>query len=519
MRRYAFALFAGLASTAAAAEPVALSGALPERTIRAAMEMAEVPGLAVTVLRRGAPAVTRAFGRRDVARDLPVTPRTVFAVGSISKTFTVAALSMLADTGRLDWDAPVRRYAPDLRVASGPLADVATVRDLITHRTGMPRHDALWYLHAYDRAGLLRRLRYLRPAVPPRTVFAYSNLMVAAAGRVLSRIEGAEWETVVWRRLLAPLGMTRTRLGLAGFRAASDRASPYFPGDNGREDIPLRDTDPIAPAAAVYTDAVELGRFLQMLMNGGVFGGKRLLSERAVGAMRTKQIATGRHRSYPELGPIDYGMGLYLSRYRGHALAYHPGVIDGYAAMISFLPADGLGVAVLSNLSGSNPVPAIASYAIYDRLLGLRPIDWLGRLRARIAARANRQPTAAPEPLGPPLHPLAGYAGEYGHPAYGRIGIRASGDPADPNAALSGALHGIRFALVPAGGDAWQVAETAWPLRAGLRFLFGFDGGTQAVRITTPLADGPTYRLQAGDMVFTRVQKSGGGGRPALQPR
>jgi hypothetical protein len=219
--------------------------------------------------------------------------------------------------------------------------------------------------------------------------------------------------------------------------------------------------------------------------------------------MRRQWIATGRGRSYPERGPTFYGMGFYLSTYRGHALVYHPGVIDGFAAMISFLPDDGMGVVVLSNLSGSNPAPSIVSYAVYDRLLGLAPLPWIERLRARREARAARASRKAPAkaPSTAPPRPALSYTGDYSHPAYGRLAIRAASDTT-----LSGTLHGTRFTLIHRGGDIWQVAETAWPLRAGLRVSFAFDGGARATRLATPLADGPTYRLQAGDMVFTRIR-------------
>jgi len=312
---------------------------------------------------------------------------------------------------------------------------------------------------------------------------------------------------VMRRRILDPLGMTRARLTLAGFRAAADRASPYFPGEDGRIATPLRDTGPVAPAAALYADVLEMGRYLRLLLDDGVVDGKPVLSRRAVREMRRARIATGRAAPWPERGLTRYGMGLYLSSYRGHALVYHPGVIDGYSAMLSFLPLDGIGVIVLSNLSGGNPVPSVVSYAIYDRLLGLPPVPWIDRLRARRAARAAQKALPPPPepPASAPPRPAAAYAGDYQHPAYGRLAIRAAPGGQGAGVTLDGELHGIRFTLIHTDGDTWRVAETAWPLRAGLRFRFRFDGGARAVALATPLADGPTYRLRAGDMVFTRV--------------
>jgi hypothetical protein len=198
-------------------------------------------------------------------------------------------------------------------------------------------------------------------------------------------------------------------------------------------------------------------------------------------------------------------MGFYVSRYRGRKLVYHPGVIDGYAGMISFMPDDGLGMIVLTNLSGNNPVPRIVTFAAYDRLLGLEPLPWVERFKmpaispAISAPNAARRTTQPDKPSRPP-RALAAYAGAYDNPAYGRITIRAA-----DNGRLAGRLHDIRFALVHRAGDDWAVPETAWPLREGLEFSFRISADGIAERLATPLADGPTYRLQAGALSFTRV--------------
>jgi CubicO group peptidase (beta-lactamase class C family) len=481
----------------------------PDEAIRAAMTEWQVPGLAVAAVHGDRPAEIHVYGSRDPASGAPVTPRTLFAVGSIAKSFTVVALSQLAEAGRFDWDAPVRTYLPGFRLYSERLTETVTGRDLVTHRTGIPRHDALWSLHAYDSDQLMARLRFLRPAAPLRAVYAYNNLMVAAAGRAVARISRSSWREVVRTRILDPLGMARTRLTRAGFLVASDRARPTFMGDDGRVATPVVDTDPIAPAAAIYSDAEEMGAYLRMLVNGGAVAGRRIVSRESVRAMRTAEIAMGREAVYPEVAPRAYGMGLEVTRYRGHVLADHPGVIDGYAAMLAILPDDRLGVVVLSNMSGTNPVPRAVAYAVLDAALGLPQLPWAERLKDRhaawraartaaVAARAKHD-AAARAARTPPPRPLEAYAGDYENPAYGRMVIRADGG------GLAGALHAVRFALVHGTGDDWQVPETAWPLRAGLAMRFAFDGQAKAASLATPLADGPAYRLKAGDIVFRRA--------------
>lgn len=472
---------------------------LPDQIIREAMAAWQIPGLAVAVVRGSTTVAMRGYGQRDVERDLPVTPRTLFATGSITKSFTALGLAMLAADGRLEWDTPVATLVPGFRVHRTPLSGAVTLRHMLTHRTGMPRHDALWYLGAFNREELISRLRHLRPAAPLGAVFAYNNVMFAAAGHIAGHLAGRRWETLTRQRILAPLGMDRAKLSLAAFIAAPDRAAAYFPGDEGRVRIEARNTDPIGPAAAVYADITDMARYVRFHLADGAPAGRRLVDAAAVRMMHTPQTTIAEVSSFPEIGVTQYGLGFYVTTYRSRRLVYHPGVIDGYAGVISFMPDEGLGMIVMSNLSGRNPVPRIVTYTVYDRLLGLPPLPWAERFKARDAAIRRERTAVRPiVSAGPPPRPIAAYAGIFDNPAYGRMEIRADGK------GLVGMLHHLRFALVHGKDDSWLVPETAWPLRKGLKMTFHFDGGSKAVRLTTPLADGPTYRLQAGDITFTR---------------
>jgi len=484
------------AAVALALPQAARPAALPDAAIENAMNVWQVPGLAIAVV-QGATAVTTAtFGRRDIERNLPVTPRTLFATGSITKSFTALGLAMLAEDGRLEWDIPVADLAPGVRL-SGP---AVTLRHMLTHRTGMPRHDALWYLGRFNRGELIHRLRYLPPAAPLGVVFAYNTLMFATAGHVAGRLAGTSWEAFTRRRILSPLGMQGAKLSLAAFLAAPDRAAAYFPAEQGRLRIAARDTDAIGPAASLYADVTDMARYVRFHLAGAAPGKRRLVRSSTARMLLTPQTAIDGKPRFPEFGPTGYAFGFYATTYRGRRMLYHPGVIDGYAGLISLLPEHRLGIIVLSNLSGRNPVPKIVTYAVYDRLLGLPPLPWTKRFKASDAKfRTAPSPAGPMASTGPPPRPAMAYTGIFEHAAYGRMGIRAEGD------GLSGSLHRIRFALVHGKGDRWRVKETAWPLRKGLELTFHFGAGDTALRITTPLADGPTYRLQAGDMAFTRI--------------
>lgn len=497
-----FAILIGIVALASAARAAPSDTDAFDGLVARAMERWEVPAVAVAAVDRERVLMSRVYGRRNAEDGLPTTPRTLFAMGSIAKSFTVVALARQSESGALDWDAPASRYLPELRLQRIGNARAVSVRDLVAHRSGMHRHDALWYLHAYSRMELVRRLRYLAPFAPPGKAFQYSNLMVAAAGLVAARISGVPWETLVRDAILEPARLRDTRLSLAEFAAQPDRATGYFPGDDGRIRIPPRDTTAIAPAAAVYSSLRDMTRWLRFFVAGGVIDERRIVGTRALAALLVPRIGIPDAPGFDELGPVAYGMGFYVTTYRGRKLARHPGVIDGYAALLTFMPEHGFGVVVLTNRSGANPAPAVLSYAIYDRLLGLEPVSWIDRFPSVEQSRAARRAAAPGRKMSTPT-PMTldseSYAGFYRHPAYGTIEISGAG------AALRGRLHDITFPLRHVGGDEWEVAELCWPLRMGLRMRFriGPSGTVQA--LATPLADGPTYRHNPGDLVFVRL--------------
>ncbi len=506
-----FASFIGIAVMAASVTTrgAALDAEAIDRLVERSMARWEVPAVAVAAVDRGRVVLSRVHGLGDVERGLAVTSRTLFAVGSIAKSFTVVALARIAENGGLDWDAPASGYLPELRLRRLGNARPVSVRDLVTHRSGMHRHDALWYLHAYTRAGLIRRLRHLDPFAPPGEAFQYSNLMVAAAGQLAARISRRPWETVVEEGILGPARMSDTRLSLARFLAERDRAAGYFPGDNGRIRLPPRDTTAIAPAAAVYSNLHDMTRWLRILLAGGTIDGRRVAGASSIAEILTPRIAVPDDGRFAELGPIAYGMGFYLTSYRGRRLARHPGVIDGYAALMSFMPEHGLGIVVLTNRSGSNPVPAILSYAIYDRLLGFEPVPWIDRVPSaeRVRARRKSSDRVQRAAVGTPMNlALQSYTGIYRHPAYGSIEIATDGANS-----LTGRIHGIAFPLRHVGRDVWEVAEVRWPLRKGLLVHFRIGPSGRVTELTTPLADGPTYRHNPGDLTFARLPA----GRPS----
>ena len=414
--------------------PVAVAEAFTglDDFITATMAEWQVPGLAVGVIVDGEVVLARGFGYRDLEKQLPVTEHTNMAIGSNSKSFTVTLLAMLTDEGRLDWDRPVRDYLPDFRLYDDFATSEMTPRDLVTHQSGLPRHDNVWYGRPLSRTELFARLRHLEPNASFRSRYQYQNLMFMAAGHLAERITGSDWHRMVGDRIFAPLGMTRSTTSIRDNPASGDQALPYVLQSGVRSRVPFRDLDHMGPALSINSNVAEMLGYIRMHMDGGEYDGRRIISEENSSLMQQTQFAIPGESRFPELGQVSYGLGLRVGSYRGRKMVAHGGGVDGFISLMSWLPRERIGVIVLTNRSGDmNPVPTILAYNIYDRLLGLQAIDWTARnlelrdeQRARSAATA-RDLESGRTPGTLPSQELAAYEGRYHHPAYGSMTVRA----------------------------------------------------------------------------------------------
>lgn len=302
--------------------------------VRRLMARDQIPGVAVGVVERGQLVYARGFGYRDVENHLPMTPNTLFPLGSASKAFTATAIALLADEGRIALDAPVRNYLPDFSLEDPVASATLTTRDLLTHKSGLPRHDFFWYQAPFSRDELYRRLRFLEPSGPPRTRWRYNSLMFVVAGRIVERVSGESWESFVQARLLVPLNMRRTLLSPEAMEADSDHASPYALREGRAQRIPmLKRLSAIAPAGAVQSSVRDLARWLTFhatrspaLLGQGMW--------RELHRPQAKMPASDQ----PEVQHPYYALGWVHESYRGHPLVFHNGAIDGFTVHLGFLP-------------------------------------------------------------------------------------------------------------------------------------------------------------------------------------
>ena len=382
-------------------------------------------GMAVAVIQDGKVILAKGYGLRDLKAQKPVTTRTLFAIGSSTKSFTVTSLGALVDQGKLDWDKPVRDYLPDFRLMDQFATERMTPRDLVTHRSGLPRHDLMWYDSPFSRAELFSRLRYLEPSKDFRTTFQYQNLMFMTAGYLDEHVSGMKWEDHVRKVVLAPLGMSSTNFSVNDSQKSSDYSLPYSVVKENIKEIPFQNIDQIGPAGSINSDVEDMAKYVIMHMNKG----KGVISEKNETQMTSPQMSISGIGQDKELGAQSYGMGFFLTTYRGHYLVHHGGNIDGFSALVTFMPQDNIGIVILTNQNGST-VPTVVSYNVYDRLLGLDQIDWTKRVKERLdkakasEEEAKKKGYTAQRPGTHPSHDLADYAGDYEHPAYGVVSVK-----------------------------------------------------------------------------------------------
>ncbi len=400
-----------------------------EAVVNEALKTFKVPGLAMAIVKDDEVIFTKGFGYRDVEAKLPMTTDTLLAIGSASKAFTTFALATLVDEGKLEWDKPVRNYIHWFRLYDPVMAERLTPRDMVTHRSGLPRHDMVWYNNfTASREEFVKRLAYLQPSADLREKWQYNNLMFLTAGYLVEVLTGKEWEDAIRTLVFKPLDMTRTNFSVEDSQKDSDFAQPYRESDGKVEKIPFRNITNIGPAGSINSSVNKMSNWLIVHLNNGKFKEKQIIDAATLEDMHLSHMPTGATPSRPEISPADYGMGWFVDSYRGHRRVHHGGNIDGFSAMVSMLPQDGFGFVVLTNKNGT-PLPELIIRTTTDRLLEMESIDWLGEAAKRKAEgeeaekKAKQKKQIRRKPGTKLSHKIEEYAGDYSHPGYGELKV------------------------------------------------------------------------------------------------
>ncbi len=404
----------------------------------------KAPGCAIAIVEKQKVIYTGGFGYRDLENKLPATGNTLYDIGSSTKAFTCSLIGVLADEKKIDLDKPASRYLPSLRFSDPLLTLQVTPRDMMCHRTGLPRHDFAWYgAPDLSRDSLVKRIEYFEKTAEIRTRFQYNNFMLMALGAMAAEVEGGKtWEEQVQERFFKPLQMSHSQTGLDGVLGTADHALPYSTyKDSITELIPFRRIDNMGPAGSISSCANDIANWLITWVNGGKYGDEQIIPAGYCSEAISSQMsnAVPPDASNPELFFSDYGLGWFLSSYRGHYRVEHGGNIDGFTSSVAFFPTDSIGIAIFVNQNGST-VNSILRNEIADMLLGLPDKDWNKEIREQRDKAVKAQEAAKQEDEGPgfgPTHPLADYEGTYTNPGYGKIEVRVEGDSLRGNFAFA----------------------------------------------------------------------------------
>jgi CubicO group peptidase (beta-lactamase class C family) len=402
-----------------------------ESFIDSQLALWEVPGCAVAVVHGDGVVLNRGFGTRRLGADAPVSSRTLFPIGSATKSFTAAGVGALVDEGLVDWDRPVRDYISGFAMHDPVATERITVADLLAHRSGIPRHEFVWLGHPErTRADIVARLRYLAPSKDIRQAFQYSNLGYMTVGHLVEVLTGGSWESFTESSLLKPLGMERTNFSIDEVRRSDEYSTPHERRGGTIVEIPFRPFDQAGPAGSINSCADDMVAWLRANLGRLPAGTPEVISSRTRAHIHQPQTPIPEDRTSPESTRFAYGLGWVIGQYRGHRIVEHSGGVDGFLTDCMLLPDDDIGVVVLTNCwSGMGPA---ISFRVFDELLGLDPIGWSARLKERLdAAQSAAAKTRAERPRVPGAvlpRALDSYVGDYEDPGYGTISIAAEGD-------------------------------------------------------------------------------------------
>lgn len=411
-----------------------------DAVVEKAMKEFRVPGAAVVVVRDDEVIYLKGFGVREKGQPHEVTPDTVFAIASCTKAFTATLIAMLVDEGKLKWDDKVHDHLDYFRL-SDELADrEVTLRDLLCHRTGMPRHDLLWGGMDGTSEDIIRRWVKGKPSTSFRSTWEYSNVPFTTAAVIGGRVEKCDWATATRKRIFEPLGMTTTSCTNREAQATPDHATPHYLGyDKSITPIQWDNVDSTCGAGSINSSARDLGNWLRFQLAGGKLGNKRLISEKALRETHTPQMLVKPEGPFAIYFPpkatrfASYGLGWFVHDYRGFNCVSHGGTLTGFRAQCMMIPEKRLGVFVVCNLRPSLFNEAVAK-TVLDHLLGLPDGDWVAFHKFQLAlqemgvATARQRHRDGRKPDTKPSLELADYCGEYTEPAYGKAEVLLDGD-------------------------------------------------------------------------------------------
>jgi CubicO group peptidase (beta-lactamase class C family) len=459
------------------------------------MKTFDVPGLAIGVVHNGQLVYQKGFGVRSKSGGGPVDTRTVFQIGSTTKAFLATTLAIMVDRGKLRWDDRVADLDPEFQLEDPWVTREFRVFDLLAQRSGLPPYanDVVGMLGA-DEAAMIRSLRHVAPTTSFRANFTYTNITHLEAGRIVAKVDGLpNWNAVLRKELLDPLGMKDSSYTAAAIEAAPDHAQGHGWTPSGTSPVPFTQIFPynFGGAGDINSNIEDVAQWLRLQLDDGSFGDERLVSAANLAVTRTPKVSL--------TDKLVYAMGWIVSMTPKGNVIWHNGGTSGFGAFIGFSPATHVGIVVLTN-EENHGMPESLGLWIFDWILGNPPVDYVAAAfeRAKTGYEAREKLFARPaQPRS--FGPLTGLEGDFSNESFGAARLVLNGD----SLVLTLKATGAELKLEPWDGDVFAVrilptgryapvAESSGPLPLCFaQFQTGQDGKLDRLRLF--FEDGQNY--------------------------
>jgi len=395
-------------------------------------------GFSVAIVEGDKIVFSKGYGFRDYENKIAADANTLYAIGSSSKAFTSSVLGQLRQEEKLSFEDSPIQYIPELKFFNNDMNNNIIIRDLMSHRTGLPRHDFSWYLFpTFDKDSLLQRVEHHEPFTGIREQWYYNNFMFLAQGVMAERITGKSWEDNIRERFFRPLEMTRSNVTIDELEKSSNAAFGY----NLEKDSIISKMDyyriaGMRPAGSINSSVNEMSNWLITWINKGKFKDQEILPQAYIDeAIGSQMVISGAlpDDEFPDMHLSNYGYAWFLSSYRGHYRVEHGGNIDGFSANVAFFPSDSIGVVVLANQNGS-AVPGLVRNTVAERMLKTERTDWAKRYIERQekakkeAEEAKAESSSSKVANTRPSHVMQEYTGTYSNAGYGDFDIAVERD-------------------------------------------------------------------------------------------
>lgn len=409
-----------------------------DKELNKILEVTKAAGFAVAIVDGDKVIYAKGFGYSDYENKIPADANTLFAIGSSTKAFTASILGQLREEDQLSFDDSPLKYVPELKFYNDDMNNHIIIKDLMSHRTGLPRHDFSWYLFpSADKDSLLQRVKYQEPFTGIRQQWYYNNFMFLAQGVIAERITGKSWEANIKERFFTPLDMTRSNVNIEELEKSSNTAFGYeLKKGDVISKMDYYKIGGMSPAGSINSSVNDMSKWLITWLNKGKYKDQSILSEAYLNeAISSQMVITPSlpDAKNPDMHISNYGYGWMIASYRGHYRVEHGGNIDGFSASVAFFPSDNLGIVVLANQNGS-AVPGLVRNTIADRLLQGEKTNWTkrfieGQEQAKKAGEeVKTKSTSTKVKNTKPSHNLLEYAGKYSNLGYGEFDIKVEND-------------------------------------------------------------------------------------------